>query len=229
MPTGPAKLKTERTATGVRQPAALPVPALWGLGRGWRWLPVIAVIPVAARAAGAPGAEGSGHGWATWPTGARARARSEWSAGKNRPRPIWRRAIGAIGIERTVAAVGVMVLVMPGDCGTGEEDDRNHEHDARDDHHPRRGLVEARVPGRVWRRRARWRLNRRFGCLGHALIMPRRGPAINQLDARVGPLSSRTRTRSLGPEHPGEFQNDDGDERNSRNDGYPGRYLVKPL
>jgi hypothetical protein len=37
-------------------------------------------------------------------------------------------------------------VVMPGDRGTGEEDDRHHENDAGDDHHPRRDLVEAGMP-----------------------------------------------------------------------------------
>ncbi|BCO33851.1 hypothetical protein MHEC_02840 [Mycobacterium heckeshornense] len=39
----------------------------------------------------------------------------------------------------------VMVAIdvpMPRDRGTGEEDDRHHEHNSRDDHDPRRGLVK---------------------------------------------------------------------------------------
>jgi len=34
---------------------------------------------------------------------------------------------------------------------------------------------------------------------------------------------------ALAAERPGEFQNDHGDERDSRNDRHPGRYLVEPL
>jgi hypothetical protein len=167
-------------------------PALWGFGRGWRRrLSVIAVIAMATvitRATGATRPEGPRHHRrATGPTGSH--ARGKWSARKERPRTR-RCAIGTLGIERTVHAVVVMVIVMPGDCGTGEEDNRHHENDSCDDHHPRRDLVEARMLGWVrgrsrWRRRrgSRWRLDRRFGCLGHASIMPRQAAAINQLDA----------------------------------------------
>ena len=35
-------------------------------------------------------------------------------------------------------------VIMPGDEGAGEEDDRHDENSAGDDHHPGRSLVEAR-------------------------------------------------------------------------------------
>jgi hypothetical protein len=119
---------------------------------------------------------------ATGPTGADTRGKR--SPGKHRPLPgRW-----TVGIEWTVYAV--VVVVMPADCSAGEEDNRHHEHGACDDHHPRRGLIEARVRhggqrrGSMRRRRgARRRLDRGFGCLGHASIMPRHGPAINQRHA----------------------------------------------
>jgi len=87
---------------------------------------VIAVIAVAARATGTTRAEGPGAG----PTGTRARIK--------RPRTR-RRAAGTLGIERTVNAV--VAMVMPADGGAGEEDHGHHEHDACDDHHPRRHLI----------------------------------------------------------------------------------------
>jgi hypothetical protein len=49
--------------------------------------------------------------------------------------------------------------------------------------------------------------------------MPRRGPAINQ---------PRTQG-SLISEHPHEFQDDYGNQREPGNDRHPGRYLVEPL
>ena len=147
---------------------------------------MVAMTAVTARATRAEGTRH--HRWPTGPTGAH--ARGKWSA-RNQPRSgWWRRAVGTLGIERTVHAVVVMVIVMPGDCGAGEEDHCHHEHDACDDHHPRRDLIQARMLRRVRgrsrigrRRRARRRRERRFGCLGHVSIMPRHGPAINQLHA----------------------------------------------
>jgi hypothetical protein len=212
MPTGPRKLKPEPTALRARR-------------RG-RWLAVIAVIAVTA------GAERSRHHRrAAGPTGAQ--ARGKWSTRKDRP---WsrRRAVGTIGTERPVHAVVVLLLVMPGDCGAGEEHNSHHEDDARHDHHPRRHLVQPRVQCRVRERRCSWRrgwargrLDRRFGCLRHVLIMPTQGPAINNR-ARESHAEA-TELAVLRPEHPGEFQNDHGDERDSRNDRHPGRYLVEPF
>jgi hypothetical protein len=166
MPTGLPKLKPEPTALRVRR-------------RGRWWLALIAVIAMITMTARAAGATRAERPWATGPTGAH--ARGKWSTRKYRPRSR-RRALGALRTERAVYAVVVMVLVMPSDRGAGEEDHRDHEDDACDDHHPRRGLIKARVLCRV-RRRARRRLDRGFGCFGHALIMPTHGPAINQLHA----------------------------------------------
>jgi hypothetical protein len=172
-------------------------PALRVLRRWGRWLStvaVIAVVAVAARAAGTTRAEGPGTG----PTGTRARGKRPARIERPRTR---RRAAGSLGIERTVNAVVVRVMVMPADCGAGEEDHRHHENDACDDHHPRRHLIQPRMFCRVRRgsrigrrRRARRRRERRFGCLGHASIMPRHGPAINQLPARVGRRSAAIRS-----------------------------------
>lgn len=82
----------------------------------------------------------------------------------------------------------MVMVVMPADCGAGEEDDRHDENNAGDDYHPRRSLVE---PGRLCyvRRRRRaggGRLDRGLGCFGHVSIMPRREPTINQQEASAG-------------------------------------------
>jgi len=111
-----------------------------------------------------------------------------------RPRPRGR----TIGAGRTLWTEPAVVVVpeMVGSAGrpnAGEEDDRNDENDARDDHHPRRDVIEPGVACHVRRRRAGRRLERGFGCLGHDLIMPTCRPAINQLGARVG-RSATTRT-----------------------------------
>ena len=104
-----------------------------------RWLSLVAMTAVIAVTARTTRAEGSRHHWATGPAGAHARGKRPTR--KERPRT-GRRAVGTLGIERTVhAVVVVMVVVMPADCGAGEEDHRHHEHDACDDHHPRRHLI----------------------------------------------------------------------------------------
>ena len=169
------------------------------------------------------------HPWTTRPAGTHAR-------GKRRPagevRPLsgpWSGAVGTLGTEHAVVVMAEGVVVS-GDRGAGEENDRHHENDASDDHYPRRYLVEPgmlyRIGGRryIWRRRRR-RLDRRFGCLGHVLIMPRHGPTINQPRARV----CRASFTVLAVEQPGEFQNHHSNERYPGDDRHPGRYLVQPL
>jgi hypothetical protein len=140
-----------------------------------------------AMAAGTTGT----HVRAPGPTGAH--ARGKWSTREGRPLPRPGRGgvgtTGALGAVRTEHAVVVMaiVLVMPGDRSAGEEDNRHHENDAGNDHHPRRYLIEAGMRccmwGRSWmwrrRRAGRRRLDWGLGCLGHVSIMPRHGPTIN--------------------------------------------------
>jgi hypothetical protein len=99
-----------------------------------------------------------------------------------------------------VIAIG---LVVPGDCGAGEEDNRHDENNASDDHHPRRSLVE---PGSLChvRRRSRvsgGRLDRGFGWFSHLLIMPRHRTAIKRSAHKVTvnyPMSRKLRPRADG-------------------------------
>jgi hypothetical protein len=114
----------------------------------------------------------------TRPAGAHAR-RKRSTREDDHPRS-QRRAVEALRTARTPHPV-VVVMAMPGDCGTGEEDCRHDENRASDDHHPRRSLVEPRMFCKRRQRRRRsngWQLDRRFGCLGHLSIMPRCEPAI---------------------------------------------------
>jgi hypothetical protein len=118
-------------------------------------------------------AEGSRHHRTAGPTGAH--AGGKWSWEDDHP-------VGAFRTARTKHAV-VMTegLIMPGDEGAGEEDNRHDENRAGDDYHPRRGLVEPRMLRYVQRRRRRAkrrRLDLGLRCLGHSLIMPTRAPVI---------------------------------------------------
>ena len=132
------------------------------------------------------GAEGTWHHRSTGPTGAH--ARGKWSGEDDH-------SFGTSGTAGTIHAV-VMTerVIMPGDEGTGEEDDRHDENRAGDNHHPRRSLVEPRMFQCVGRRR-RWpgrRLELGLGCLGHPSIMPTRAPAINgRADGVADPLSAQ--------------------------------------
>ena len=116
--------------------------------------------------------EGPRHHRTTGPTGAH--AGWEWRTWDDE------HPFGTFGPARTKHAVMMAEgLVMPGDCGASEEDNRHDENRAGDDHHPRRSLVEPRgfryVRRYVRRRRRRAggrRLELGLGCLGHPSIMP---------------------------------------------------------
>jgi hypothetical protein len=127
------------------------------------------------------GATGTGHHRhhrrTAGPTRTHARGRRSTREDEQPLSGSWRRAAGTARTAGTEHAVVVMAiwLVMPGDCGAGEEDNRHDENNAGDDHHPCRNLVE---PGRLCyvRRRSRVsgsRLDRGFRCFSHLLIMPR--------------------------------------------------------
>src|SRR5689334_10668493 len=81
------------------------------------------------------------------PTGAH--AGRQWS--REDEHPTGRRTVGTAGSKHAV--VMTEGLIMPGDCGAGEEDDRHDENDARDNHHPRRHLIEPRRLRQVRRHR----------------------------------------------------------------------------
>jgi hypothetical protein len=92
------------------------------------------------------------------------------SSGRRTAGTAWRPA----AVTDHVMVVIAIRLVMPGNCGAGEEDNRHDENNAGNDHHPRRSLVE---PGRLCHRRRRRgvrrdRLDRGFGWFSHLLIMP---------------------------------------------------------
>ncbi len=149
---------------------------------------VTTVTTVTTWTAGATRAEGAGHRWGTTgPTGTH--ARGKWTTREERRPLSRRRAFRTFGTEWAEHAMVVVMMVMDGDCGAGEEDHRHHENDAGDDHHPRRDLVEPRRPRSVHmlrrRRRARVglrayqrRLEVRFRWLGHVSIMPTHAPVI---------------------------------------------------
>ena len=124
-------------------------------------------------------AEGSRHHRAAGPTGPRARGKWSWEDDH------------AFRTLRTAGAIHPVVMtervIMPGDEGAGEEDDRHDENSAGDDHYPGRSLVEARRLHCVRRRRRAggWRLELGLGCLGHPSIMPTRTPAIKHLRSGV--------------------------------------------
>jgi hypothetical protein len=141
------------------------------------------------------GAEGTWHHRPTGPTGAH--ARGKWSGKDDH----------SFGTAGTIHAV-VMTerVIIPGDEGTGEEDDRHDENSAGNDHHPGRSLIKTRML-RYARRRRRWRAGGRrlelgLGCLSHPLIMPTGAPAIKhraqesrmsyQTDALARPTQNRT-------------------------------------
>jgi len=140
-------------------------------------------------------AEGSRHHRAAGPTGPHARGKWSWEDDH------------AFRTLRTAGAKHPVVMtervILPGDEGAGEEDDRHDENSAGDDHHPGRSLVEARRLHcvRRWRRAGGWRLELGLGCLGHPSIMPTRAPAIKhraqksrmsyQTDALAPPTQNR--------------------------------------
>jgi hypothetical protein len=146
-----------------------------------------------------------------------------------------------VGTARTEHPGVVMTLVMPSECGTGEEDDRHHENNPGDDHHPGRSLVEPRRSCYLRRRRRRRADGRRrdlgFGCLGHPSIMPTCAPTIkhpahgvaDESSARPDALPPTAPIRPggvLAAQEPGETQNDHGDEHDSGNDCHPRRCLI---
>jgi hypothetical protein len=133
------------------------------------------------------------------------RAEGPWhhrAAGPTGAHPGWKRPtredVHPFGTARTKhAVVRAERMIMPGDRGASEEDDRHDENRAGDDHHPRRSLVEPRRLryGRRCvrrRRRAGGRLELGLGCLGHPSIMPTRAPAIKRrADGVADPLSAQ--------------------------------------
>ena len=145
------------------------------------------------------GAEGAWHHRPTGPTGAHARGKR---SGKDD------HSFGTPGTAGTVHAV-VMTerVIIPGDEGTGEEDDRHNENRAGNDHYPGRSLIKTRMRRYARRRRRRraggWRrrLELGLGCLSHPLIMPTGAPAIKhraqesrmsyQTDALAPPTQNR--------------------------------------
>jgi hypothetical protein len=148
------------------------------------------------------GAEGTWHHRPTGPTGAH--ARGKWSGKDDH-------SFGTSGTAGTIHAV-VMTerVIMPGDEGTGEEDDRHDENSAGNDHYPGRSLIKTRMVRyarrRCWRRAGRRRLKLGLGCLSHPLIMPTGAPAIKyraqesrrsyQTDALAPPTQNRARCLS---------------------------------
>ena len=145
------------------------------------------------------GAEGTWHHRAAGPTGTH--ARGEWSRKDDH-------SFGTSGTAGTIHAV-VMTerVIIPGDEGAGEEDDRQDENSAGNDHYPGRSLVQTRRfrharRGRRRRAGGRRRLELRLGCLSHPLIMPTGAPAIKhraqesrmsyQTDALAPPTQNRT-------------------------------------
>jgi hypothetical protein len=136
--------------------------------------------------AGSTRAEGPRHHRrTTGPPGAH--TRGKWSTWEDRRPLARRRTFRPFGTEQ---AMVVVMMVMAGDRGAGEEDDRHHENDAGDDHDPRRDLVKPGRPRTVqmrWRRRCscRIRLDRGFGYLGHVSIMPTHAPVIKHRRQQV--------------------------------------------
>jgi hypothetical protein len=144
------------------------------------------------------GAERTRHHRPTGPTGAH--ARGKWSGKDDH----------SFGTAGTIhAVVRTERVIMPGDEGTGEEDDRDNENSAGDNHHPGRSLIKTRMlryarRGRRHRRRRAGGRRRRelgLGCLSHPLIMPTGAPAIKhrgqksrmsyQTDALAPPTQNR--------------------------------------
>jgi hypothetical protein len=129
-------------------------------------------------------AEGSWHHRSAGPAGAHAGWKRSWE--DDHP-------LGTFGTIH--AAVMPEWVIVPGDESTGEEDHRDHENCAGDDHYPGRDLVEPRMLRCVGRRRRRrpgmWRLDLGLGCLRHPSIMPTRAPAIKHRAEDVAePLSA---------------------------------------
>jgi hypothetical protein len=130
---------------------------------------------------------------AAWPTGPHAGAERAWHHRPTRPtgahaRGKWSgkddHSFGASGTAGTIHAVMMTErVIIPGDEGTGEEDDRNDENGAGNDHYPGRSLIKTRMLRYARRRRrrragGRRRLELGLGCLSHPLIMPTGAPAI---------------------------------------------------
>jgi len=165
--------------------------------------------------------EGPGHHRRTaGPTGAHA----GWKWSREDEHPAGRGTFGTAGTKHAVVMAEGEGLIMPGDCGASEEDDRHDENNAGDDHHPRRSLVEPRRLRYGRRRAGGWRLDLVLGCLGHLSIMPTCAPT-NKHRA----LFSRGVPTALAAEEPGETQNDHGNEHDPCNDRHPRRYLIEPL
>ena len=153
MPTGPPKQKAEVLAAAVLahvgnggRPSNVDVPqVLWlrlGCGRGGERTAV-----TTAMAAGTTGPartharpEGPWHHRTAGPTGAHAR----WKWPREHEHSPGRRTFRTARTKHAV--VMAEGLIMPGDCGASEEDDRHNENNARHDHHPRCNLVEPRRP-----------------------------------------------------------------------------------
>ena len=154
--------------------------------------------------------------WPTWSARTHTRAkgpRHHRTAGPTGAHPRWQwstredeHPFGTFGTARTKhAVVRAERVIMPGDRGASEEDNRHDENRAGDDHHPRRSLVEPRRL-RYGRRRVRRRrragvrrLELGLGCLGHPSIMPTRAPTIKRrADGVADPLSAATRNPAGG-------------------------------
>ena len=122
------------------------------------------------------GTERTWHHRPTGPTGTH--ARGKWSGKDDH-------SFGTSGTAGTVHAV-VMTerVIIAGDEGTGEKDDRQDENRAGNDDYPGRSLIKTRMLLHHARRRRRRRaggrrgLELRLGCLSHPLIMPTGAPGI---------------------------------------------------
>jgi hypothetical protein len=142
------------------------------------------------------GAEGTWHHRPTGPTGAH--ARGKWSGKDDH----------SFGTAGTIHAVVLTErVIMPGDEGTGEEDDRHDENSAGNNHHPGGSLIKTRMLRYARRRRRRRARGRRrlelgLGCLSHPLIMPTGAPAIkhrgqeSRMSYQTDALAPPTRNRA---------------------------------
>ena len=146
--------------------------------------------------------------------GPHTRAEGPWhhrrTTGPTGAHPGWKLPTGnderLVGTARTEHPGVVMTLVMPSECGTGEEDDRHHENNAGHDHHPGRSLVEPRrfcYMHRCRRRRPDGRRDLGFGCLGHPSIMPTCAPTIKHpargVADELSPPTARVAAESADP------------------------------
>jgi hypothetical protein len=141
------------------------------------------------------GAEGTWHHRPTGPTGTHARGKR---SGKDD------HSFGTSGTAGTIHAV-VMTerVIIAGDEGAGEEDDRQDENSAGNDDYPGRSLIKTRMLRHARHRHRRRRraggrrgLELRLGCLSHPLIMPTGAPAIKH---RAQESSMSYQTDALAP------------------------------